>query len=300
MDHWLVLVVTVVSLLVLDIFSHKGTKPVTLNGAMTWSALYLAAGLGFGLYIYAYISPTAASAYWTGYVLEKMLSVDNLVVFALVFGQFGIPVIFQRRVLYYGILGAAVMRLLFLTLGLEVIHLVGFWALFGFGVIILWSVPPLLKEESANKAVDYKSAWYTQLIEKVWPVHPGLVGDKFFYQGRITPLFICLVAIELTDVMFAFDSVPAVLAVTKDQYIAFAAMMFAILGLRSMYFLLAFAKDTLRYLNFAVAMTLTFVGMKLIFEAFGYEVDPVLSLSIVTCLLGGGIIASLLFPKKEY
>jgi len=296
----------VIVALIVDLFAHKADKPISMRDAALWSAFWVALSLGFAWYVGATHGADDAYLFLAGYTLEKALSVDNLFVFIAIFSAFSIKDAFQHRVLYYGILGALVMRVIFVALGTSILQMFDKWALTAFGLFVLWSAWKMWKQsrEESAEIVDYSHHWAVKMTQKFFPVHPQLVGHNFFTRVdgvlKCTPLFLCLVVIEIADVMFAFDSVPAVIAVTRDPFLVYTSNIFAILGLRSLYFLLAGANRFLVHLEKSVIAVLAFIGVKmLVTVAADIHMPPLVSLAIVLGLLAFGIVASFIWPAKE-
>lgn len=314
-----VLGVIVLALMAFDLFSHRGDKEISVRSAAIWSVFYIAAALGFAAYINFAYSPEWAQLFLTGYALEKVLAVDNLFAFMIIFSAFGIASKYQHRILYWGILGAIVFRGIFVALGTSFTAIFGPWALLIFGAIIGYTAVKMLTSKDDGADPDYENVWYIRWTKKILPVTHLTDGSKFFMKApnasgvlkwAATPFFVCLVAIEVTDVVFAFDSVPAVIAVTKEPYLVYSAMIFAILGLRSLYFVLEALRRVLTKLETAVIIILGYIAVKLFVQA-GSEllhqyfnigkpvhIDPLLSLGIVISLLVGGVVWSL-FSKPE-
>lgn len=310
----------IVLFLWLDLRAHKEDKPVSARDAALWSLVWVALALGFAAYVWMTFGAANGQLFLAGYLLEKSLSVDNLFVIMAIFGSFAIRDDMQHRVLYYGVLGALVMRLIFVAAGTGLISLFGPYALAGFGAFVLWTAWKMWQnmhkpEESVE---DYTDHWAVRWTRRFVPVYPRLNGHDFFVRvnadqpdGPVaahtpgaawmaTPLFLCLVVVELSDVMFAFDSVPAVIAVTQDPFLVYTSNIFAILGLRSMYFLLAAAKRSLRHLEKSVVAILAAIGIKMLLDVAGVvHVPPLVSLAVVMGLLALGILASLLPEGKK-
>lgn len=323
---YLILFLLLIGALAFDLFSHKDEKEIPLTSAIGWSLFYVFLGVGFAGYItYAY-SAEWAQLYLTGYALEKVLAVDNLFAFMMIFSYFGVASKYQHRILYWGILGAIVFRGVFVFLGTSFTAFFGPWALLIFAIIIGWTAWRMLTTEDDSdyetSEVDYKNAWYIRGLRQIMPVTEQTDGSKFFLKvpnakGKMvwaaTPVFLCLVAIEISDIIFAFDSVPAIIAVTQEPYLVYAAMMFAILGLRSMYFVLEAMRRVLKRLETMVIVILIFIAGKLGVAAvtelgikwgfFNLEeplhMHPGVSLAIIMSLLGIGIVWSLFEKKKE-
>lgn len=302
----IVFTVLVVLALIVDMRAHRADKPISMASAGLWSVFWIGLALCFGGYIGATHGAGDASLYLTGYLLEKSLSVDNLFVMMAIFASFGISDAYQHRVLYYGILGALVFRLIFVAAGASLLALFGTWALLAFGLFVLWSAWKMGQTIAAGHrdVADYSQHWAVRWARKVMPVHEQLDGHNFFTRVNgvwmVTPLFLCLIAIELADVMFAFDSVPAIFAITQEPFLVYTSNIFAILGLRSLYFLLAGARTWLVHLDKAVVAILAFIGIKMLIDVAGlFHVPPLLNLAVVLGLLAGGVVASFLFPAKK-
>lgn len=308
--------VIVIAALLLDLFAHKQDKPISMRDAALWSVFWIALSLAFAMYIGLTHGKAQGMLFVTGYFLEKSLSVDNLFVFIAVFSSFSIRPEFQHRVLYYGIIGAIVMRMLFIGLGTSVIAVFGKWALTAFGLFVLWTAWKMWQQskEDTQEMEDYSDHWSVRLTKRIFPVSPRLDGHNFFTRldGVLcaTPLFLCLVTIEIADVMFAFDSVPAIFSVfagLKDPlplgtqtFLVYTSNIFAILGLRSLYFLLAAANRFLVHLEKAVIAILVFIGLKMLVGVVDmFHIPAEVSLTVVLGLLVAGIVGSYIFPEKE-
>lgn len=299
--------------LVLDLVAHSKDKPISVSSAAAWSAFWIALSLGFAYGVHVTHGPADAQLFLAGYFLEKSLSVDNLFIIMAIFSAFSVNDKYQHRVLYYGILGALVMRFVFIFMGTAVIEIVGKPALFGFGLFVLYSAFLMLKNLGVEKkdVTDYSNHWSVRFTKRFFPVYPRIESHDFFTCDRafrethhtfiaVTPLFLCLVCVEVADIMFAFDSVPAVIAITEKPFLVYTSNIFAILGLRSLYFLLSAAKRYLCHLEKAVVFILAFIGTKLILDTAGiFHIPPMESLAVVLGLLALGIVWSILFPEKE-
>lgn len=309
--------------LAIDIYSHREHKELSIRAAAIWSGVYIGAALLFAAYLFAAESADKAGLFTAGYILEKTLSVDNLMVFGVIFRYFGIAPKHRHSVLHWGIIGSVVLRLTLVGIGVGAISFMGRITEAVFGILVLASIKGLLIEGD-DKVTDYDSTWYVNLLKHFIPVVHGKDVDGLFFSRSvigarwkegghefydlancvvrwcITPLFICLVTIELSDVGFAFDSVPTVIAVTREPVLVYAAIMFAVLGLRSLYFLLEAITAYMAHMTKAVAVVLAFVGVKLLSHAaVGWDVDPTISVFVILGILFIGVIASLIFPPKE-
>lgn len=314
--------------LLLDMLTHRGDKPISLGGAVAWSLFWVAISLAFAGFLYVQHGAQAASLFLTGYALEKVLSVDNLFVFIAIFAWFKIPDGLRHRVLYWGIIGAIVFRAIFVAIGTGLLAF-GPWVEIVFAAIVAWTGVMMLRGGDDDEGEeDYSRHLAYRFASKLFPVWPKLLGGRFFVarQGLATevrkpenkgiglaakgalfatPLFLCLVVVEVSDVLFAFDSVPAVIAVSREPLIVYSAMLFAILGLRTLYFVLEALKRYLVHLEKAVVVLLFFIAAKLGLNAtdhlfhHGYSIDANTSLFIVLGVLALGILASVLLPEKE-
>jgi tellurite resistance protein TerC len=310
----------VLLLLALDLgVFHRKAHVVSLREAAIWSAVWVVLALTFNYLFFEYaswkfaqdprlpaagIAPEAAARqvgleFLTGYLVEKSLSVDNIFVFVLVFRYFAIPAQYQHRVLFFGILGALVFRAAFITLGAMLIQY--HWVVVLFGVFLVFTGAKMLFVP--DKGIHPERNPLVRLFRRLFPVTSDFVGQRFFVRlgDRLhaTPLLIALVFIEATDIVFAIDSVPAIFALTREPLIVFTSNVFAILGLRAMYFLLAGAIELFHLLKYGLALVLIFVGLKMAWlnEAFGGKFPIETSLAIIAFLVGASIAASLMFPK---
>lgn len=314
--------------LLLDMVTHRNDKPITLAGASIWSVFWVAISLAFAGFLYVQHGPDVASLFVTGYALEKVLSVDNLFVFMAIFAWFKVPDGLRHRVLYWGIIGAIVFRGVFVAIGTGLLAF-GPWVEIVFALIVAWTAVMMLKSgDDGDAEEDYSQHIAYRFAKKLFPVWPKLYGHNFFVSRKklevevqkpenqglslaakggifATPLFLCLVVVEVSDVLFAFDSVPAVIAVSREPLIVYSAMLFAILGLRTLYFVLEALKRYLVHLEKAVIVLLFFIAGKLGLNAtdhlfhHGISIDPNTSLLIVMSVLVVGILASVIFPEKE-
>lgn len=317
-----------VGALLLDMVTHRDDKAITLARASIWSVFWVAISLAFAGFLYYQHGPEIASLFVTGYALEKVLSVDNLFVFMAIFAWFKVPDGMRHRVLHWGIIGAIIFRAIFVAIGTGLLAF-GPWVEIVFALIVGWTAVMMLKSKDDDGAEeDYSQHIAYRFAKKLFPVWPKLYGHNFFVsrkrleeevkkpehqgitlaeKGAIfaTPLFLCLVMVEVSDILFAFDSVPAVIAVSREPLIVYSAMLFAILGLRTLYFVLEALKRYLVHLEKAVIALLFFIAAKLALNAtdhlfhHGYKIDPNTSLIVVMVVLAIGILASVLFPAKE-
>lgn len=310
--YWLYLAFTafVLVMLALDLgVFHRQAHEVSFKEAAIWSVVWVTLALIFNAAFYFYAASkfpadTAQNLsleFLTGYIVEKSLSVDNIFVFVMVFGYFSIPPLYQHRVLFYGIIGALVFRAIFIGAGSWLMQF--HWVIYLFGAfLILTGIKMMLVPE---KQLNPEKNFLIRLFKRFVPVTHELHGQKFFVRENkilhATPLFIALLFLELTDVIFAVDSVPAIFAITKEPLIVFTSNIFAILGLRAMYFMLAGAVDKFYLLKYGLSIVLVFVGLKMVWlnDAFGGKFPISYSLGFIGLTIGAAIAASLLFPKVE-
>ncbi|NNF19874.1 MAG: TerC/Alx family metal homeostasis membrane protein, partial [Flavobacteriaceae bacterium] len=240
----------------------------------------------------------AVLKYITGYLIELSLSIDNVFVIAVIFSSFAIPAKYQHRVLFWGILGAIVFRAIMIVFGVALINKFE-WIIYVFGVFLLYTAYKMFKSD----AEDYKpkDSFVFKQVKKLYPITTAIDGHKFFIRRMgikaATPLFVALIVIELTDILFALDSIPAILAITSDPFIVFSSNILAILGLRSMYFLISRMLAKFRYIHYSLVVILAFVGLKMLFSHF-LHLEEWVSLTVILVALLGGIAASLLYPEK--
>jgi tellurite resistance protein TerC len=281
-----------VDLLVLNRHAHE----VSLREATITSAVWIAIGLGFSLVIWAVLDDgaTAAARYLTGYVVEKSLSVDNVFVWAVIFGYFTVPSRYQHRVLFWGIFGALAMRAGFIFAGAALLDTFD-WMLYVFGGLLLFTAVKVFRDEE-DEEIDYESHVVMRALRRFVPITESYDGQKLFTRRNArlfaTPLFFVLVMIEVTDVIFAVDSVPAILAISSDRFILFSSNAMAILGLRALYFVLESVRDRLVYLSKGLGVILFYVGAKMI-VADWVHIDPFVSLGVIALVLAVTVVASL-------
>ena len=297
--HWGALVVVLVLMLAVDLFNHRGDKEPTPRSALIESSIWVACGLAFAGVVFVSWGGTAFSEYLSGYVIEKSLSVDNVFVWAIIFSTFAIPLRFQHRVLFWGIFGALVLRLAFILAGTTLISRF-WWLLVIFGTILVASGIKVIRHRDDEGRREHDRA--ARLLGRFVPVQPEFEGHHFLVRkaGKwvATPLLAALVVVELTDLVFAVDSVPAVLAVSREPFLVFASNAFAILGLRAMYFLLGDAKERFHYLSHALGGILVFVGVKMI-ASHWYHLPTVISLAVIIAILVVAIVLSMGRTKKR-
>ncbi|WP_030760058.1 TerC family protein, partial [Streptomyces sp. NRRL F-2664] len=301
---WIVFAATVLVSLAVDLLAHREAHVIGFREAAAWSGVWVGLALIFGGLVFAIVGTQAGVEYTTAWLLEKSLSVDNLFVFALIFGYFKVPRAYQHRVLFLGVLGALVFRGIFLAAGVAVVS--RFTAvLYVFAAILFYSTYKIFREE--DDSFDPGRSIAVRLLRKVVPVRDEYAGPKFFVKeaGRrvATPLLAVVAAIEAADLVFAVDSVPAVLAVSSDAFIVYSSNAFAILGLRALYFMLAGMLDRFHYLGKGLAFILAFIGVKLVLQASHKLINPAIpeipspvSLAVIVVVLTASVVLSLLRP----
>ena len=301
---WLALVGAIVVMLVVDLLLvHRTAHVITLREAAIESAVWISLGLAFGVVLLVWQGGPAAGEYYAGFLIEKSLSIDNVFVWAVIFSFFAVPREFQFRVLFWGIFGALVLRGIFIFAGVELIERFE-WVLYVFGAFLLYTAWKIAHHDESEQ-VDYNANIAMRLVRRVVPTTTAYDGQKLFTKENgkrlATPLFAVLVLIEATDVVFAVDSVPAILAVSREPFIVFAANAFAILGLRSLYFLLGGMQGKFRYLNVGLGVILAFVGIKmlLIGEPFEVHLPTFVSLTVIALVIAVSVVASLRADARD-
>jgi len=297
---WIIFNVSILTLLVLDLFVfNKGNKVVTTKSALIWSAFWVSLAMAFNVFVYFWRGQEAAELFFTGYVIEESLSVDNLFVFMLIFSYFRVPAEYQRKVLFWGIIGALILRGLFIVLGIELIQRFD-WLLYVLGFFLMYTGIKMLFS-SDDDEIDPENNIILKLTNKFIRVTKTYEGDKFFTRKDgilyATPLFIVVLIVESTDVVFAVDSIPTILGITTDTFIVYTSNVFALLGLRSLYFALSSVMKLFHYINYGLAVILSFVGVKLLIHQW-YEINHQFALLFVVSVLAISVLASWLFPKK--
>ena len=289
----------VLAMLALDLgVFHRKTHVVTFKESISWTVVWVAMAMLFNLGIAHFMGIDKGLEFFTGYVIEKSLSVDNVFVFALLFSYFAVPALYQHKVLFWGILGALVMRAVMIVLGAALITKFS-WVIYIFGgFLILTGIKMIVKrDEEIHPERNPVVRWFKRLM----PVTPDYRGDKFFVREdgvrKATPLFVALLLVEISDVIFAVDSIPAIFAVTKDPFIVYTSNVFAILGLRSLYFALAGVMDKFHYLKIGLGVVLTFVGVKMVLAHTAWKIDTHVSLGVIVLVLATSVVMSLLRPK---
>jgi tellurite resistance protein TerC len=306
--HWIGFIACVLVFLAIDLgLFHRQAHTITFKEALIWSAVWFSVAMLFALALKPLRGEKEALQFVTGYMVELSLSMDNVFVIALVFAHFGVPQRYQHRVLYWGILGALIMRGIMIGLGVALINLVD-WILYVFGAFLLYNGVAML---FVHKEHHPEKSRVVRWVRKFYPVTPHLDGQKFLtqWQGRraLTPLALVLVLVETTDLLFAVDSVPAVFAVTRKPFIVFTSNVFAILGLRSLYFVLAGAIGYFRYLKYGLPIVLVYMGIEMLLDPhdrepplwFQVDVPTSVSLLVVAGILLVSIVLSVVVAERE-
>jgi tellurite resistance protein TerC len=297
---WIGFIIFVLIMLFLDLkVFHRKSEKVSVKNALIWSAIWIAMALAFGTGIYLLWGHEIGLQYFTGYLIEKSLSVDNLFVFLMVFSYFCVKDEYQHRVLFWGVLGAMVMRAIFIFAGIGLLHALG-WVIYIFGAFLVYTgVRMAFKKE---EKVEAEHNPVLRLVRRIIPVSKGYHGEKFFIVEngirKATPLLLVLILIETTDIVFALDSVPAILSITNDPFIVFSSNIFAIMGLRSLYFALSGVLQKLRFLHYGLAAILVFLGVKMLTGEF-VEIPILLSLGVIAIVLAVAVTASLVWSSRH-
>jgi tellurite resistance protein TerC len=297
---WIIFNVFVLIMLALDLgVFHRKSHDVSVKEALTWTFVWVFLALIFNVIIYYWRGQQQALEFFTGYLVEKALSVDNIFVFIMIFTYFQIPTKYQHKVLFWGIIGALIMRVIFIFAGVALIERFHFTIYF-FGALLIFTGFKMFNH--SNSKIDPDKNPVLKFFKKFMPVTPTLHEDKFFIKidGRrfATPLFLVLILIETTDLIFAVDSIPAILAITQDQFIVYTSNVFAILGLRSLYFALAGIIHRFWLLSYGLAIVLVFVGTKMILIDY-YKIPIEWSLVFIATIITGSILLSLKFRKNN-
>jgi tellurite resistance protein TerC len=309
---WIIFLLCIILFLALDLgVFNKEDHVIKSKEASIWTAIWVTVAFSFSAIIYWLFNnglvenPTgllpneAVIKYITGYLIELSLSVDNVFVIAVIFGAFKIPPIYQHRVLFWGILGAIIFRALMILFGVALITKFD-WIIYVFGVFLLYTAYKMVKGDEHE--FDPTNSSVFKLLKKVYPITSTLNGHDFFVKhsgvSAATPLFVALIVIELTDILFALDSIPAILAITADPFIVFSSNILAILGLRSMYFLISRMLQKFRYINYSLVVILAFVGVKMLL-AHHVKFPEWVSLSVIATSLISGILASIFIQDKK-
>jgi tellurite resistance protein TerC len=299
---WILFNLFVIGLLLLDLLVfNRRAHAIQLKEALGWSAFWVALSLCFNYFVYHTMGHEAGVQWLTGYLVEKALSVDNLFVFLLIFTYFKVPAEYQHRILFWGVLGALVLRGIFILAGAALLAKFHF-LLYVLGAFLVYTGVRMGLSSSSEPEIDPENNPIVRFLGRHLPISRQLDGGKFFTRREgvrfATPLLVVLVLIETTDVVFAADSIPAILAISRDTFVVYTSNVFALLGLRALYFALASLMQLFHYLHYGLALILIFIGAKLLLEDI-YPFPMPVALGAVGVLLLGSIVASLLWPKKQ-
>ena len=291
----------VLGMLALDLgVFHRNAHEIHRREALAWSAVWIGLAVAFNLGVYYFQGADKGLEWTTGYVIEKSLSVDNVFVFLMIFSAFAVPAQYQHRVLFWGIVGALVMRVIFIAVGAAVLDWFHY-AIYIFGAFLILTGLKFLRD-SGEKELTLEGNWLVRIARRFFPVTEGYEGQKFFIRRNgvlmMTPLFLVLLLIESTDLVFAVDSIPAIFAVTDDPFIVFTSNIFAILGLRALYFVLSGYLSGLAYLKPALAVVLVFVGTKMIIVDV-YKIPSLVSLAVIATILVIAIAGSVIKQRAD-
>jgi tellurite resistance protein TerC len=298
---WIGFNLFVVLMLVLDLgVFHKKAKVISVKEALIWTGVWVFLAFLFNVFVYYQFGEEKAFEFFTGYLIEKSLSVDNIFVIILIFSYFNVPAAYQHKVLFWGILGALVMRVCFILTGIELIHKFH-WLIYLFGGFLVFTGIRILTQGDLKLDPDKNPV--VKLVRKIFRVTPSFEADQFFIRRDnllwVTPLFIVVVLIEATDLVFAVDSIPAILAISDDSFIVYTSNVFAILGLRSLYFALAGMEKYFTHLKYGLSAILIFVGLKMCIADF-YKVPIEISLAFIILTLSIAVLISMTMQKRKY
>ena len=299
---WVGFLAVIGALLALDLFVfHRKPGAVTIRSAALTSAFWISLGLGFGVVVLVWLGPEKAVEYYSGYLIEESLSIDNVFIFSLVFTAFAVPKHLQYRVLFWGVIGALGMRFVMIVVGAALIERFE-WILLVFGGFLVFTGVRMWMSTRREGQADPADNPIVRFARSRLPFTDRLDGQRFLtrIEGRrvATPLFLALIVVEVSDLVFAVDSIPAVFAITRDPFVVYTSNAFAILGLRSLYFFLADLKDRFRYLTHGLSVVLVFVGLKLLFNGW-LHLAPWVSLVVIAVVLGGAVAFSLAHSRRE-
>ncbi len=297
---WIGFLAFIIGMLVLDLkVLNRRQHEIGLREAFGWVAFWVSLALAFNIGLYFYKGSVSALEFLTGYLIEYSLSVDNIFVFIMIFGYFRVPPIYRHKVLFWGILGAIVMRAIFIFTGIALIEKLE-WIIYVFGAFLVFIGIKMAFQEEKEIHPDRNPV--IRLFRRIMPVSKDYVDGKFFFReaGKLiaTPLFVVVLVIETSDVIFAVDSIPAILSITLDRFIVYTSNIFAILGLRALYFAIAGIMPLFHYLNYGLSVILVFVGIKMLIADF-YKIPVSAALGVVGGVLLVSILASIAFPKKN-
>lgn len=297
---WVGFNILVLFMLALDLgIFHRKDHKISIKEGLVWSVIWIVVALIFNVIVYFWMGSEKALQFFTGYLIERSLSIDNIFVFLMIFTYFAVPDKFQYKILFWGIIGALVFRGIFIVLGAFLIQQFH-WVIYIFGAFLVYTGIKMGIAE--DKEIEPEKNPILKFVRKILPVTKDYASGKFFVKqaGRVlgTPLFVVLVVVESTDVVFAVDSIPAIFAITTDPFIVYTSNVFAILGLRALYFAIAGLMDLFYYLKYGLAAVLSFVGIKMLISGF-YHMPDLMALGIIAAILAVSIIVSLMKPPPE-
>ncbi|WP_040338838.1 TerC family protein [Candidatus Blastococcus massiliensis] len=291
---WFSVLGLILGMLAIDLFAHRTAHVIAVREAAAWSAVWITIGVAFGAWVWWAHGAEFGQQYFAGYLIEKSLAVDNVFVWAIIFTFFAVPREFQHRVLFFGVLGALVFRGLFIAGGSVLIASFG-WILYLFAGFLLWTGVRMIRQRDEH--LDPSTSRSLRLFRRYVPMTDAYHGQRFVIRRAgvlmATPLLAVLVLVEITDIIFAVDSIPAIFAVTDEPFLVFTANAFAILGLRAMYFLLADLIHRFVYLKVGLALVLVWVGIKMLLKVDVFYIPTTVSLAVITVLIGGSVVLSL-------
>lgn len=295
---WVIFGAVVIAMLLLDLAFFRNKSEIKVRQALLWSAFWIGLALTFNIVVYFWRGHTTALEFLTGYLIEESLSVDNLFVFVMIFTYFGVSTHNQRKALFWGIVGVLIMRGIFIIAGITLIERFH-WLIYIFGAFLVLTAIKMMFQK--DKDIHPEKNPVLKVFRKFMPVTENYEGDKFFIKraGRLfaTPLFIVVLVVETTDVVFAVDSIPAVLAITTDPFVVYTSNIFAVLGLRALFFALSGSMQLFHFLGHGLAVVLAFVGVKMLISGF-YKMPIGIALGVVAGVLAISVIASVIWPKN--
>ncbi len=296
---WIALLVGILAMLLVDLLLHRDAHVISVREAAVWSAIWVAIGLAVGGAIWAFYGSEFGMQYFAGYVIEKSLAVDNVFVWAVIFSYFAVPRQYQHRVLFYGVVGALIFRAIFIAAGSLLIASFA-WILYVFGAFLIFTGIKMLQQR--NEHIDPSKSRTLRLFRRIVPTTDEYDGQRFLTRRNgvlmATPLLAVVVVVEVTDIIFAVDSIPAIFAVTQEPFLVFASNALAILGLRAMYFLLADLIHRFVYLKAGLSIVLVWVGVKMIVSHAWFKIPIAISLGVVIAIIAVSVIASLWATRR--
>lgn len=299
---WIIFGAVVSLMLALDLgVFHRKSHVIKVREALIWSGVWVGVSLAFNLWLYVDLGAEPALMFLTGYLIEKSLSVDNIFVFIMIFSYFSVHPKYQHKILFWGILGALIMRGLMIAMGVTLINRFH-WIIYIFGAFLVYTGIRMLFHDQENVHPDKNVVLRLLQKQRLFPVISTYRGDKFLIHRNgiwlITPLLVVLLIVETTDILFALDSIPAILSITTDPFIVFSSNIFAILGLRALYFALAGIMQIFHYLHYGVSLILAFVGLKMLLSDV-WDMHVGIALGVIGLVLAGSILLSIVHPKKK-